>query len=108
MAAAFSAQGFHTTLDGGAVLFDDDAAPPPAIFNAALLRRIEVDAVGLRRDGDECRGLRLAPCRVGLVDIGGAREPADCDASNIGNRKVGVQRLLEEDRMRRAVLHGEA
>jgi hypothetical protein len=35
-----------------AVPFDGDAAPPPAIFNAALPRRIEVNAVGLPRDGD--------------------------------------------------------
>ena len=54
----------------GADLFDDDAAAPPAIFNGASPRRIEVDPVGLCRDGDERRGLRLAPRRFGLVGFG--------------------------------------
>ena len=52
---------------GGADLFDDDAAARPAIFDGASPRRIEVDPVGLCRDGDERRGLRLAPRRFGLV-----------------------------------------
>ena len=41
-------------------------------FDSASPRRVEIDAVGLCRDGDERRGLRLAPCRVGLVDVGAA------------------------------------
>ena len=77
------------------------------MFNGASPRRVEVDAVGLCRDGDERRRLRLAPRRVGLVDVGGAGEPGDRDGADIGDREVGVQRLLEGDRMRRAVLHGE-
>jgi hypothetical protein len=45
-----------------------DLSPaPPAIFNGASRRRIEVDAVGLCRDGDQLGGLLLAPRRVGLV-----------------------------------------
>ena len=50
----------------------------------------------------------LVKAAISLVDIGGAGEPGNCDAGDIGNRKVGAQRLLENDRMRRAVLHGEA
>jgi hypothetical protein len=67
----------------GADLFDDDAAAPPAIFNGASPRRIEVDPVGLCGDGDERRGLRLAPRRVRLVDVGGAGEPGDRDGADI-------------------------
>jgi hypothetical protein len=54
----------------GADLFDHDAAAPPAIFEGASPRRVEVDAIGLCRDGDERRSLRLAPCPVRLVDVG--------------------------------------
>ena len=93
---------------GGADFFDDDAVAPPAIFDGASPRRVEVDPVGLCRDGDERGGLRLAPRRVRLVDVGGAGEPGDRDGADIGDREVGVQRLLEGHRMRRAVLHGEA
>src|SRR5580704_14493123 len=39
---------------------------------------------------------------------GGAGEPGDRDGADIGDREIGVQRLLKGDRMRRAVLHGEA
>jgi hypothetical protein len=108
MAAAFFGPGIPHHARGGADLLDDDAAAPPAIFNGASPRRIEVDPVGLCRDGDERRGLRLAPRRAGLVDVGGAGEPGDRDGADIGDREVGVQRLLKGDRMRRAVLHGEA
>jgi hypothetical protein len=83
----------------GGDFFDDDAAAPPAIFNGALPRRIEVDPVGFCRDSNERRGLRLAPRRFGLVDGGGAGEPGDRDGADIGDREVGVQRLLEDDRM---------
>jgi hypothetical protein len=65
------------------------------MFNGASPRRVEVDAVGLCRDGDERRRLRLAPRRVGLVDVGGAGEPGDRDGADIGDREVGVQRLLK-------------
>jgi hypothetical protein len=74
----------------GGVLFDDDAAVPPTIFNGASPRRIEVDPVGLCRDGDERLGLRLAPRRFGLVDVGGVGEPGDRDGVDIGDREVGV------------------
>jgi hypothetical protein len=58
---------------GGTVLVDDDAAPPPSIFDDALRRGVEVDAVGLLGDGDEVGGLRLAPCIFFLVDVCSAR-----------------------------------
>src|SRR5271166_6890375 len=51
-------------------------------------------------DGDERRRLRLAPRRFGLVDVGGAGEPGDRDGADIGDREVGVQRLVKDDRMR--------
>src|SRR5215469_10946653 len=66
-----------------ALLLDHDMALPPAIFDDASPWRIEVDAVGLRGDGDELGGLQLAPCRVGLVDIGSAREPGDRDVADV-------------------------
>src|SRR5262249_16403052 len=70
----------------GADFFDDDLAAPPAIFEDAPRRRIEIDPVGLRPDGDERGSLRLAPSCFGLVDIGGAGEPGDCDGRDIGHR----------------------
>jgi len=76
MAAAFSAQGFRTTLD-----------------RAPTFSMMETSA---------------AVCGFGHVDIGVAGEPGDCDGCDIGNREVGVERLLEEDRVHRADLHGEA
>src|SRR4029077_11981612 len=81
---------------------------PPRGCDGAPRRRIQVYAVGLRPDGDERRGLLLAPRSFGLIDVGGAREPGDRHGGYIGDGKVAVQRLLESDRVPRAVLDGEA
>ena len=48
-------------------------------------------------DGDEIGGLQLAPCRVGLVDVGSARKPGDRDVADVGDCEIGVQYLLEDD-----------
>ena len=90
------------------MFLDQNAAAPPAIFDGAPRRRIQVYAVGLRPDGDERRGLLLAPRSFGLIDIGGAGEPRDRHGGYVGDGEVAVQRLLESDRVRRAVLDGEA
>jgi hypothetical protein len=94
MAAAFSAQGFHSTLDAAPTFSMTTRRGPPAIFNGASPRRIEVDAVGFCRDGDERRGLRLAPRRFGLVDVGGAGEPGDRDGADIGDREAVTVRVV--------------
>jgi len=95
--AASSGPGVPNQGRDGTAFLDDDTAPPTAIFDDALPWRIQVGAVGLCGDGDKLGGLRLAPCRVGLVDVGNARKPGDRDVADVGDREVGVRGLFEDD-----------
>ena len=86
--AASSGPGVPNQGRDGTAFLDDDTAPPTAIFDDALPWRIQVGAVGLCGDGDKLGGLRLAQCRVGLVDVGGARKPGDRDVADVGEKSL--------------------
>src|SRR5215472_14865892 len=66
MAAAFSAQGFHSTLDRAPTFSMTMQRRHPRSSRTHCAERIEVDPVGLRPDGDERGSLRLAPSCFGL------------------------------------------
>ena len=82
----------------GVLLLHGDVALAQRIVDDAGGRGVGVDAVGEAGKGKRSIQGRLHFEVVSLVDVASGLEPGDADLMDVGDREVGVECLLEDER----------